>query len=158
VERVVKTFEPIKDMDEHTREGFARRVNEAVTQERSSGEVEDALTQEERQLSVEQELSQEFNKKLEGCRNDCWLRATIKLGAVIKKHELGDGAANHLEYGPALSTYCLPGGLMSQRPPQEQAAICADRHAAVRSEFDHFVAPQPSLEDYGETHFENEES
>lgn len=122
MERIVTNIEPIRDMQAHTSEGYDRVVNEAIAG-MSPVEQDDLVGQEQRRMAVDQTISRTFNERVDGCTDDCWLRAVIS------------------QRGPNFKTYCLPDGIMKSLPEDVQAEICAERHATARSEFDLFVAP-----------------
>jgi len=134
MERVIATYEPIADMGDSARDGFDRLVNETIASLGQAPE-HDLIALEKQRLAVEHQLGRNFGAMLEGCAADCWLRPIIKVS---------DRKAD----GPSLKLVCLPNAPKSRPPLAEQERRCADAHAVARSEFDHYVAPQSTLQDF----------
>lgn len=125
-------------MDERVQDGYVRLVNEALG---SMAPVsrDDLPGIEQRDMAVDYAITDSFNTGITGCSNDCWLRAVVKRDDHWPRVNAGP-EESRTEVGSSFKLYCLPDGIMAPLPPELQAEKCAERHAATRSEFDHYVA------------------
>lgn len=126
-------------MDEHTQDGYVRLVNEAIGS-MAPVSPDDLPGQEQRDMAVDHSISSSFNTRIAGCSNDCWLRAVVKRDDHWPRANASP-ESSRTETGSSFKLYCLPDGIMAPLPPELQAEKCAERHAAARSEFDTYLAP-----------------
>lgn len=133
MEKVIKTYEPIANMDQAAQAGFTRLVSEVIAGLAEPAAEDDLVALENQRLAVEQQLGRSFSAMTSGCAADCILRPIFKLH---------DRQAN----GASLKLFCLPNMPMSHPSLTEQEARCAAAHARAWSALADFVAPPVELE------------